>query len=95
MVRATRKNPVKAGASLLGLALMTVLLSACSGRDTELTEKVAAAEQMALRAEKAAKRAEQAAKKAEGLNPPAVEAEPEDPSQAEDEGDGTEPTDRS
>lgn len=56
-----------------------LLLGACSDRDTQLSEAIAAAEQAADRAEKAAERAEAAAGKA-GAEPAAtvVEEEPED-----------------
>ncbi len=66
----------KAGAALLAAGL---LLSGCSGRDTDLAEKSAAAEQSALRAEKAADRAEAAANKADKASAPVVEAEADVP----------------
>ncbi|MBA4160523.1 MAG: hypothetical protein C0515_00215 [Novosphingobium sp.] len=53
------------------------LLSACSGRDTDTAEKVAAAQQAATRAEQAAERAEQAAAKLNAGQPTVVDAEPE------------------
>ncbi|GEM_PF-1900185 len=55
----------------------TPLLSACSGRDTDTAEKVAAAQQAAKRAEQAAERAEKAAAKLNGEQPAVVDAEPE------------------
>ena len=64
------------------LVVSTLLLNACSSRDTVLAEKVAAADAAALRAENAAVRAEKAAGKVDAsTNKPAavqVDAEPED-----------------
>ena len=75
-MHATTAIRSKAGAALAATLLASsVLLSGCSGRDTELAEKAAAAEQSALRAEKAADRAVAAANKAEKPPAPVMEAE--------------------
>jgi len=60
----------------LALAV-TPLLSACSGRDTTVAEKAAAAQDAAFRAEKAAERAEKAAAKVDKGQPVVMDAEPE------------------
>lgn len=57
---AKRADRFKAGAALAALAL-SATLGGCSGRDTDVAEKVAAAEAAANRSEAAAKRAEEAA----------------------------------
>lgn len=67
----------------MGLAAViaaALLLGACSGRDQELSEKLARTEAAAKRAEAAASRAEAAAKQAGAQpapQPEVVEAEPE------------------
>jgi hypothetical protein len=87
MVRATPVNRLRSGALLAGLALVGVALGGCSNRDAALAEKLGRAEQAASRAEAAATRAEAAAKRAQNQQPMVVQAEPEDPSQAEDQQD--------
>lgn len=58
---------------VLAATALALVLSGCSGRDTDNAEKVARAEAAADRAEEAAKRAEAAAKR---LPPPPVDAAP-------------------
>lgn len=67
----------KAGATLAAAAIAVALLGGCTGRDTQLAEQTAAAEQQAVRAEKAADRAESAAKTVERVvaQPAAADAE--------------------
>jgi hypothetical protein len=59
------------------LALIGTALTGCSGRDTDLSEKVAAADAAARRAEAAAVRAENAAKAAEKPQVAQAEVDPE------------------
>lgn len=56
---------IKTAIKLAAIAVTVTALSACSGRDTELSEKLAAVEAAAKRAELAAVRAERAAQTAE------------------------------
>ena len=80
-MRSTVAIRSKAGATLAAAAIAaTVLLSGCSGRDTQLAEQTAAAEQQAIRAEKAADRAETAANQAaRSAAPPPPAAAAADP----------------
>lgn len=74
----TKHVQPKAGRLALAIVLAAApLLSACSGRDTNAAEKIAAAQQAATRAEQAAERAEKAAAKMNGAQPAMVDAEPE------------------
>lgn len=61
--------------------LLALLVGGCSGRDTDMAEKVARAEAAANRAESAALRAEAAAKRVQGTTDSAIsdEPEPQDP----------------
>ena len=71
-MRDTMAIKTKARPALAAVLLASaMLLSSCSGRDTELAEKTSAAEQQAMRAEKAADRAEAAADKVERAAAPA------------------------
>ena len=69
----------KSPAPLVLIAFATVLgLAGCSGRDTDMAEKLARAEAAAQRAEAAATRAETAAKREPARAPePVEEDEPE------------------
>lgn len=53
--------PTHSKTRLAALLLATSLVAGCSGRDSEMSEKVAAANAAAMRAEQAAQRAEHAA----------------------------------
>lgn len=58
---------------VLAATALALVLAGCSGRDSDVAEKLARAEAAADRAEDAAKRAETAAKR---LPPPPVDAAP-------------------
>jgi hypothetical protein len=75
------------GAVLAALALSSAaLLGGCSSRDTETSEKAAAATAAATRAEQAALRAESAAAKAEKASQPqVVEGDPNADDDAQDQ----------
>lgn len=94
-VRLVRSMPLtrSSALTLVGSLLATVALAGCSGRDIELSEKLAAIEAAAIRAEKAAERAEKAAKAAETHQIAEVvepEAEPE-PEQTDEDAAGQDP----
>ena len=59
------------------LVAAALVISGCSGRDTDLAEKLAAVEAAAARADAAADRAEKAAKAAGAPAPVVMDAEPE------------------
>jgi len=83
--------PITSAIKVAAIAAMATALSACSGRNTDLSEKLAAVEAAAIRAERAADRAEKAAKAAESH--PIAEAADEE-IQPEDDGaldDGSNP----
>jgi TPP-dependent 2-oxoacid decarboxylase len=75
--------PTHSKSRLAALLLATALVAGCSGRDSEMAEKVAAANAAAMRAEQAAQRAEHAAANAQRAQPGTtmeVDADPnEDP----------------
>lgn len=78
---------IKTAIKLAAIAVTVTALSACSGRDTELSEKLAAVEAAAKRAELAAVRAERAAQTAEARPVAEVadhEADPEDDTAPDD-----------
>jgi len=89
----------KSRAALAALLLApAMMLAACSGRDTGLSEKVAAAEAAAARAQMAADRAEKAANKVDKPAAVQVEADPEDiadPAPDQDQQNAAAPVDHS
>lgn len=70
-------KPIAALFRLPVLVAAALAISGCSGRDTDLAEKLAAVEAAAARAEAAADRAEKAAKAAGAPPPVVMDAEPE------------------
>jgi hypothetical protein len=71
---------------VLAASALALVLAGCSGRDTEMAEKLARAEAAAARAESAAIRAEAAAKRVtpQGAEPAAPDEQAESEPQADE-----------
>lgn len=61
----------------LAATALALVLAGCSGRDTDMAEKLARAEAAAQRAEDAAAKAEAAARRVPAARPPEPSSEPE------------------